>query len=92
MPHCPVCSRSTKPTATAACASLSSAVPRGRPTWRPIGHKEGLTLPYYADGTRTLYDLFADATIPRIYIADSQGAVCYMHTDNPLPDCRHPQW
>ncbi len=47
--------------------------------------QEGLTLPYYADGTRTLYDLFADATIPRIYIADSQGAVCYMHTDNPLP-------
>ena len=47
--------------------------------------QEGLTLPYYADGTRTLYDLFADATIPRIYIADRQGTVCYMHTDNPTP-------
>lgn len=47
--------------------------------------QESLTLPYYADGTRTLYDLFADATIPRIYIADPQGIVCYMHTDNPVP-------
>ncbi len=47
--------------------------------------QEGLTLPYYADGTLTLYNLFADATIPRVYIADLQGVVCYMHTDNPTP-------
>ena len=47
--------------------------------------QEGLTLPYYADGTRTLYDLFADATIPRIYIADAEGTVCYMHDDSPIP-------
>lgn len=47
--------------------------------------QEGLTLPYHADPTRSLYGLFADASIPRIYIADAEGTVCYMHDDNPIP-------
>ena len=50
--------------------------------------EEGLTLPYYADPSRTIYSLFADATIPRIYISDAQRVVRFAHTDYPLPTAR----
>ena len=46
--------------------------------------EEGLTLPCHADP----YSLFADATIPRIYISDAQRVVRFAHTDYPLPTAR----
>ena len=52
------------------------------------GREEGLTLPFYADPSRTIYSLFADATIPRIYISDAQRVVRFAHTDYPLPTAR----
>ena len=43
--------------------------------------EEGLT-------SRTIYSLFADATIPRIYISDAQRVVRFAHTDYPLPTAK----
>ena len=46
--------------------------------------ENGLTLPFSAQTDRSIYQLFAYATIPRIYIADSDGIVRAIFTDSPL--------
>ena len=45
-----------------------------------------LTLPYSAQETREVYNLFAQTKVPRIYINAEGGEIRYIHTDYPLPD------
>lgn len=47
--------------------------------------KHGLTLPYYASGSRNLYHRFARAVVPRVYVVNSRGVVRAKLTDNPVP-------
>lgn len=44
------------------------------------------TLPYSAQDDRSVYHLFAKSGIPRVYIVDKSGMICYVFTDNPLAD------
>ena len=46
----------------------------------------GLTMPYSAQDDRSVYDLFAEKVIPRVYISDAQGIVRFVHTDSPNPE------
>lgn len=46
---------------------------------------ENLMLPYSPQPDRTIYNLFASETIPRIFIFDSAGIVTAAFSDNPLP-------
>ena len=46
----------------------------------------GLTMPYSAQEDRAVYELFAKSVVPRVYLADRQGLVRFLHTDNPNPD------
>lgn len=45
-----------------------------------------LSLPYSAQPDRRMYELFATAGIPRIYIADTKGIVRKVYTDSNAPD------
>lgn len=45
-----------------------------------------LTLPYSAQEDHTIYELFAQQGIPRIYIVSPEGIILNIFTDNPLPD------
>ena len=45
-----------------------------------------LTMPYSAQEDRAVYELFAKSVVPRVYLADRQGLVRFLHTDNPNPD------
>ena len=45
-----------------------------------------LTLPYSAQETRDVYELFAQTKVPRIYINAQGGEIRYIHADDPLPD------
>ena len=45
-----------------------------------------LTMPYSAQEDRSVYDLFADKVIPRVYISDAEGIVRFIHTDSPNPE------
>lgn len=43
-----------------------------------------LTLPYSAQENRDIFERFAYHTIPRIYVADKEGIIRSIFTDNPL--------
>lgn len=47
--------------------------------------KARLTMPYSPQSDRTVYALFASSRIPRIYISNSLGVVCYSHDDTDMP-------
>lgn len=47
--------------------------------------ENGLEMPYSAQSSRDIYNLFATSRIPRIYISDENGIVRYIFTDNPVP-------
>lgn len=49
--------------------------------WR----KNGLDMPYSAQNDRTIYELFAESRIPRIYINDRNGIIRSVFTDDPVP-------
>jgi peroxiredoxin len=49
--------------------------------WRAIG----LNLPYSAQNSRIVYELFAKTRIPRIYINDKDGIIRHIFTDDPVP-------
>lgn len=46
---------------------------------------EGLSLPYSAQTDKSVYNLFADSVIPRIYIYSSTLTVTATFSDSPLP-------
>ena len=48
--------------------------------------EQGFTLPYSAQEDRTVYELFAQAGVPRIYIVDEEGVIRYLFTDRSLPE------
>lgn len=41
-------------------------------------NKENLTLPYYLDPDRAVFSLFANSTIPRLYLIDANGIITWM--------------
>lgn len=48
--------------------------------------EKGFTMPYSAQTTREIYNMFAQTRVPRVYISDSTGKIRTIHTDDPLPD------
>ena len=48
--------------------------------------ENGFTLPYSAQEDRTIYNLFATFTVPRIYLSDREGIIRAIYTDNPVPE------
>ncbi len=44
-----------------------------------------LSLPWSAQEDRAVYSLFAASRIPRVYIVDKAGLVCFIFDDSPLP-------
>ena len=44
-----------------------------------------LYMPYSAQQDRRVYEKFAKAGIPRIYINDKDGTIRYIYTDDPVP-------
>ena len=48
--------------------------------------KAGLKMPYSAQQSRLIYELFAQTRIPRIYINDENGVIRNIFTDDPVPD------
>ena len=47
--------------------------------------KAGLEMPYSAQQSRLIYELFAQTRIPRIYINDENGVIRNIFTDDPVP-------
>lgn len=48
--------------------------------------EQGFTLPYSAQEDRTVYELFAQTGVPRIYIVDEEGIIRSLFTDQMLPE------
>ncbi len=46
----------------------------------------GYTLPFSAQETDDIYNLFARERIPRIYFIDENSVVRYVYDDRPVPD------
>lgn len=47
--------------------------------------EHGLTMPYSAQKTRKIYNLFAQTRVPRIYVCEKGGTIRFIHTDAPIP-------
>lgn len=47
---------------------------------------KGFTMPYSAQSTRRIYNLFARTRVPRVYISHQGGQIKAIYTDDPLPD------
>lgn len=43
------------------------------------------TMPYSAQSTREVYELFAQTRVPRVYLCEKGGIISYIHTDDPVP-------
>lgn len=51
---------------------------------RAYWEEHGLSMPYHADEGRKVYGLFAESTVPLIYISDGNLVIRYVYTDSPL--------
>ena len=47
--------------------------------------ENAFTLPYSAQSTREIYNLFAQTRVPRVYICEMGGAIKAIYTDDPVP-------
>ena len=47
--------------------------------------QKGLEMPYSAQNDRSVYELFAQTRIPRVYICEKGGKIRYIFTDDPNP-------
>ena len=47
--------------------------------------EQGFTMPYSAQTTREVYNLFAQTRVPRIYICEKGGVIRNIYTDDPVP-------
>lgn len=47
--------------------------------------EQSFTMPYSAQSTREVYNLFAQTRVPRIYICEKGGVIRNIHTDDPVP-------
>lgn len=45
-----------------------------------------LTMPYSAQSTREIYNLFAQTRVPRIYLCEKGGVIRNIYTDDPVPE------
>lgn len=57
----------------------------GRASVEAYWCQHGLTLPYSPQNDRRIYELFATAGIPRLYIIDTSGHVTHAYSDQALP-------
>jgi len=48
--------------------------------------ENGITMPYYLDQLKEVYNQFAEKYVPRVYIVDSNGVIEWMTTEEKLPD------
>ena len=48
--------------------------------------ENSFTMPYSAQSTREIYNLFAETRVPRIYICEKGGRIRNIYTDDPVPD------
>lgn len=62
------------------CISREEGVSAVSAYWK----ENGLSLPYSAQEDKQIYSLFADSTIPRIYVVDKHLTVQAVYTDDPL--------
>ncbi|NCC10171.1 MAG: TlpA family protein disulfide reductase [Bacteroidia bacterium] len=64
------------------------AVSRAVPEWEiaPYWKENSFSLPYSAQETRSVYELFASSIVPRIYLSNKHRVVCEVFTDAPLAD------
>lgn len=53
------------------CISRAQADSEVRSFWK----EKGLTMPYSAQSDKSVYELFATSTIPRIYVSDASGTI-----------------
>ena len=47
--------------------------------------EKGFKMPYSAQTTRKIYEMFAYERIPRVYICEKGGIIRYIFTDDPVP-------
>lgn len=47
--------------------------------------QKGFEMPYSAQNDRSVYELFAQTRIPRVYICEKGGIIRYIFTDDPNP-------
>ena len=47
--------------------------------------RKGFEMPYSAQKDRSVYELFAQTRIPRVYICEKGGKIRYVFTDDPNP-------
>ena len=47
--------------------------------------ENAFTMPYSAQSTREIYNLFAQTRVPRIYISEKGGIIKAIYTDDPVP-------
>ena len=47
--------------------------------------EKSFTMPYSAQPTREVYNLFAQTRVPRVYICEKGGVIRNIHTDDPVP-------
>lgn len=47
--------------------------------------ENSFTMPYSAQSTREIYNLFAQTRVPRIYICEKGGIIKAIYTDDPVP-------
>ena len=47
--------------------------------------ENSFTMPYSAQSTREIYNLFAQTRVPRIYICEAGGIIKAIYTDDPVP-------
>ncbi|MBQ0018907.1 MAG: TlpA family protein disulfide reductase [Bacteroidales bacterium] len=51
----------------------------------PFWSELSLTMPYSAQPTRHVYELFATGIVPRIYVADTRGMIIAAYSDSHMP-------
>ena len=47
--------------------------------------EKAFTIPYSAQSTREIYNLFAQTRVPRVYICEKGGVIKAIYTDDPVP-------
>lgn len=62
------------------CVSRGESVESVSAFW----NEQGLTIPYSAQSSKSVFNKFASHTVPRIFISDRRGVVAASFDDNPI--------
>ena len=57
---------------------------QGNDEVKPYWDSKGYTMPYSAQTSRNVYNLFATTRVPRVYIC-KDGIIKFMYDDDPIP-------